>query len=221
AGINNQNFIMEDRETGSWWQQVSGEAIQGPLKGTRLARVFHDELSFGDWMREVPGGRVLRPAADTAWIRFSRGWEEETAGLPVRVNAPLDPALEPRAVVAGVQIGATAKAYPMDRVRAQAPVHDRVGGVPIVLLIGPDGKSVRVFEARLDSLPLEFLRPVGGPPGEVIDAGSAGRWSFRGEALSGPWQGRRLKPVFVLLDYWFDWKTYHPATGLYTLGAKE
>jgi hypothetical protein len=36
AGINNQNFIMRDEETGSWWQQVSGEAIHGPLKGRRL-----------------------------------------------------------------------------------------------------------------------------------------------------------------------------------------
>jgi hypothetical protein len=32
AGINNQNFIMRDEETGTWWQQVSGTAIQGPLK---------------------------------------------------------------------------------------------------------------------------------------------------------------------------------------------
>jgi Protein of unknown function (DUF3179) len=46
AGINNQNFIMRDEETGSWWQQVTGEAIQGPLKGQRLRPVFHDELTF-------------------------------------------------------------------------------------------------------------------------------------------------------------------------------
>ena len=24
AGINNQNFIMQDEETGTWWQQVTG-----------------------------------------------------------------------------------------------------------------------------------------------------------------------------------------------------
>ena len=39
AGINNQNFIMRDEETGSWWQQVSGEAMLGPLKGRRLKPV--------------------------------------------------------------------------------------------------------------------------------------------------------------------------------------
>ena len=61
AGINNQNFIMRDEETGSWWQQVSGEAIQGPMKGKRLNAVFWDELSFATWKRERPNGRVLLP----------------------------------------------------------------------------------------------------------------------------------------------------------------
>jgi hypothetical protein len=39
VGINNQNFVMQDDQTGSWWQQVSGEAILGPLKGRRLTLV--------------------------------------------------------------------------------------------------------------------------------------------------------------------------------------
>ena len=221
AGINNQNFIMQDRETGSWWQQVSGEAIQGPLKGKKLTRVFHDELSFAAWSRERPGGRVLRPAADSAWIRFSSDWEKETAELPVRVHATLDSKLPPRALIAGVDIGGTAKAYPVDRVLVQAPLHDRVGGASIVLLVGGDGRSIRAFEARLDGLPLEFIKPAEGEAGVVVDVGSGSRWSFQGEAISGPLSGRRLAPVFLLLDYWFDWYTYHPGTGVYLLGTRE
>jgi len=61
AGINNQNFIMRDEETGSWWQQVSGKAIHGPLQGRQLKSVFHDEVSFEVWKREQPQGRVLKP----------------------------------------------------------------------------------------------------------------------------------------------------------------
>jgi hypothetical protein len=221
AGINNQNFIMEDRETGSWWQQVSGMAIRGSLRGKRLARVFHDELTFREWTKELPGGRVLLPASDSTWRVFSSGWEEETSKLPVRVNAALDPRLAPRALVAGVEIGGTAKAYPVDRVRAQAPVHDRVGGVPIALFVGADGKSIRAFEARIDPLELEFIRPVEGEPGIAVDVGTGSRWSFQGEALSGPLAGKRLTPVYLLLDYWFDWKTYHPASGVYLLGNRQ
>lgn len=220
AGINNQNFIMQDRETGSWWQQVTGEAIQGPLKGRHLARVFHDELTFREWMKELPGGRVLQPAADSAWRSFSAGWEEETARLPVRVHRTVDPALPPRTLIAGVDIGGIAKAYPLDRIAAQAPLHDRLGGTPIVLFIGPDGKSVRVFESRLGSLQLEFIRPAEGEPGMVVDVETGSRWSFRGQAVSGALAGKQLTPVYVLLDYWFDWKTYHMESGVYLLGSQ-
>ena len=221
AGINNQNFIMQDRETGSWWQQVSGEAIQGPLKGRRLARVFHDELTFREWTRELPGGRVLLPASDTAWKSFSAGWEEETSKLPVRVHRALDPSLAPRTVIAGLDVGGSSKAYPVDRVAAQAPVHDRLGGTPIVLFMGPDGKSIRAFESRVGALQLEFIRPAEAEPGIVVDVGTGSRWSFQGEALSGALAGKRLTPVYLLLDYWFDWKTYHPGTAVYRLGSRE
>ncbi|NOT08452.1 MAG: DUF3179 domain-containing protein, partial [Gemmatimonadales bacterium] len=191
-GINNQNFIMRDRETGSWWQQVSGEAIRGPLKGTKLKRVFHDELTFKAWRSEWPGGRVLVPSAtDTAWKRYAQGWEEQTGKYPVKIHGALDPQLAPRAIVMGIEVGEVSKAYPLDRILAQAPIHDRVGGLPIVLLVGEDGKSVRAFEARLDTVALELVRTVGEALGQVTDVGSGSRGNFRGEAVSGPLLGRR------------------------------
>ena len=39
AGINNQNFLMRDEETGTYWQQISGRAIAGPLQGKQLTLV--------------------------------------------------------------------------------------------------------------------------------------------------------------------------------------
>ena len=221
AGINNQNFIMQDEETGTWWQQVSGEAILGPLKGKRLARVFHDELTFSRWIGEAPGGRVLVPAADTAWKRFSKDWETKTAKEPVRIHAPLDARLPPRSVILGVEIGGVARAFPLERIVAQAPLHDRVGGVPIVLLVAEDGASVRAYEARVDSREVELVRPAGAAAGECADLATGSRWNFRGEAVAGPLTGKRLTPVYLLKDYWFDWKTYHPATSVYLLGNRE
>lgn len=218
AGINNQNFIMQDRETGSWWQQVSGKAILGPLRGKQLVRVLHDELTFRAWTAEAPGGRVLQPATDTAWRRFSADWEVHTARAPVRVHAPLDQRLAPRAIIFGLELAGAAKAYPQERVLAQAPLHDRLGGTPLVLLVGPDGKSVRAFDARLDGKELELVRLPDGPPGEWRDLETGSRWDFRGRAVGGPLQGRRLLALYLLKDYWFDWMTYHPATAVYLLG---
>ena len=36
AGIHNQNFLMRDEQSGSFWQQVSGRCIAGPMKGAPL-----------------------------------------------------------------------------------------------------------------------------------------------------------------------------------------
>ena len=220
AGINNQNFIMADRETGTWWQQVTGLAIRGPLQGRRLTRVFHDELSFRTWTGEYPGGRVLEPVADSAWIRNWKDELEHTPTRPVRVTAPLDDRLPPRAIVAGIDLGGSSKAYPMDRVLAQAPLHDRLGGTPLVILVDEDGQSVRAFEARVDGHPIELVRLTDSSRA-WMDVGTGSRWSFQGEAIEGLLKGRKLAPVYLLKDYWFDWKTYHPTTELYLLGERR
>lgn len=215
AGINNQNFLMADEETGSWWQQVTGEAIQGPLKGRRLDLVFHDEIAFRDWQREHPGGRVLRPDPVSGRLE-SEGWETGVARLPVVVKPAKGDPLGPRELVAGIRLGDAARAYPFAALRQQNPVQDAVGGVPVILIVGEDGRSVRAFERRVDGRELQlFLKPASSPLALVDETGSV--WSFAGEAVSGPLAGKKLSKVYVLKDYWFDWKAYNPRTTVYAL----
>lgn len=217
TGINNQNFLMEDGETGSWWQQVTGQALHGPFKGRRLALVFHDEISFADWKREHPAGRVLRPDDSVPWRAFSENWEEETARAPVVVPVPPGDPLGPREIVVGVSLRNVAKAYPLATLRQQSPVMDTVGGVPILLVVGEDGRSVRGFERTLGGLDLSLFQKPGTSPLRLVDAETGSEWSFAGEAVSGPLKGKRLTKVFVMKDYWFDWRAYNPRTRIYTL----
>jgi hypothetical protein len=221
AGINNQNFIMADAETGSWWQQVSGEALHGPLKGRRLADVYHEELSFGVWRREHPQGRVLRPdATNDEWKQFSEDWEAKTARAPVVTQQDARDALAPRDVVVGVTADGAAKAYPLAAVERQGLIVDQLGGTRLLVALGDDRKSVRVFESTLDGRPLEFYARPGASPFEMIDAETNTTWDFTGRATSGPLAGRELKKLPALKDYWFDWKLYHPQTSVYALGQR-
>jgi hypothetical protein len=220
AGINNQNFLMQDDETGSWWQQVSGEALAGPLRGRRLEPVFHDEISFALWKREQPDGKVLRPEESAPWRKFSENWEAETAKAPVVTpRLPGEP-LPPREIVAGVRVGDEAKAYPLAALQKQSPIVDSVGGVPIVLVVGEDGRSVRAFRRTVDGRELHLFAKPGAKPLRLVDDATTSEWSFAGEAVSGPLAGKRLEKVPVLLDYWFDWRTYNPQTAVYKLGAR-
>lgn len=221
AGINNQNFIMRDEETGSWWQQVSGEAIQGPMKGAKLNPVFHDELSFAVWKREQPGGRVLKPDPRVAAKYESADWEEKYEKL--RVVTPVDAAdkLPPRALVVGVKLNGEARAYPVTTLEKQSPILDELGGVPLLIVLGEDKKSVRVFERSVEGRALEFFVKPDSQPLQLIDAETATTWDFTGKAVSGPLAGKQLKRVALLKDYWFDWKIYNPKTSVFTLGERE
>jgi hypothetical protein len=220
TGINNQNFLMGDEQTGSWWQQVTGEARFGPLKGRRLELVPYEEISFAAWKREHPGGRVLRPDDGAPWRAFSRDWERETARLPVVTPVRAGDPLPPREVVVGVRLGGASRAYPLAALARQSPVEDAVGSVPLLLVVGEDGMSVRGFERTVDGRELHlFLRP-GPPPLRLVDAETGSDWSFAGDATRGPLAGKRLAKVFVLKDYWFDWKGYNQGTSVYGLGRR-
>jgi Protein of unknown function (DUF3179) len=214
AGINNQNFIMRDDETGSWWQQVSGEAIFGPLKGARLKQVIHDELSMATWKTEQPRGRVLRPDQRVAADYETADWEERYARLQTVTPANPEDPFPPRELVIGISAGGESKAYPLSVLRRQSPIIDTLGGVPIVVLVGDDNKSVRAYDRRLDGRELEFFARPGLSPLRLVDT-TGSDWDFSGKAISGSLAGSSLQKIAVLPDYWFDWKAYHPETKIY------
>ena len=221
AGINNQNFIMRDEETGSWWQQVSGEAIHGPLKGKRLTNVYNDELTFAVWKRENRQGRVLKPDERVKRRYMPANWEEFVA--KEQVVTPVDPRdkLSPRTLIAGLVVNGKALAYPLPALEKQRLILSAVGSgggvTPIFIVLGDDNKSVRAFERTVDGRTLEFYVKPGTSPVQLTDE-TATTWDFNGKAVSGTLAGKQLKKIFALKDFWFDWKIYHPDTTVYTLG---
>lgn len=245
AGINNQNFLMRDKETGTWWQQITGKAIYGPLRGATLELVDSDELTFGEWKTEVADGKVLAPVPK--YIKeYDSNWEPEVAKLPVVISFP-GTELKSRDVVVGLEIEGTSRAYPWDALVKQSPVMDHVDGMPLLLAVGPDGKSFRVFVSRIDGKDAEFFlkkdeesdppkastsssaqstnsNSSSAPPAKktdsprpwiLLDATTASEWNFQGCATSGTAQGKCLERVNALKDYWFDWRNYHPDTTIY------
>jgi Protein of unknown function (DUF3179) len=217
AGINNQNFLMRDKETGTWWQQITGKAIYGRLQGASLELVFSDELTFGEWKSEVSDGKVLAPVPKYV-KEYDSNWEPEVAKLPVVISFP-GTELKSRDVVLGLEIEGASRAYPWEKLVKQSPVVDRIRGVPLLLAIGPDGKSFRVFKSRIDGKDAEFF--LKGETGDapkswtLLDTATASEWNFQGCAISGPSQGKCLDRFPALKDYWFDWRNYHPDTTIY------
>ena len=224
AGINNQNFLMRDQETGTWWQQITGQAIYGPLRGASLELVLSDELTFGEWKSEVSDGKVLAPVPKYG-KEYDSDWEAKVAQLPVVIRFP-GTELKPRDVVVGLKLDGASRAYPWEKLVKQSPVVDHIQGVPLLIAVGPDGKSFRVFKGRIDGKDAEFFlkaetevatkaAPATPKSWTLLDTATASEWNFQGCAISGPAQGKCLDPIPALKDYWFDWRNYHPDTTIY------
>jgi hypothetical protein len=213
AGINNQNFLMRDKETGTWWQQITGKAIYGPLQGAALNLLLSDELTFAEWKTEYPAGQVLAPVPKYT-KEYDSNWEPDVAKLPVVISFP-GTELKSRDVVIGLTTNGGARAYPWETFAKQSPVVDRVNGTPLLLVLGPDGKSFRVFLSRIDGRDAEFFLQAESKDWMLVDSTTASQWNFQGCAISGPAQGKCLDRVPALKDYWFDWRNYHPDTTVY------
>ncbi len=214
SGINNQNFIMRDEETGTYWQQINGLAISGPLKGRQLTLVPYDELTFATWKSEQPAGTVLNDVPKYVSEYETPDWDVRMARVSTVIQFA-EHGMKARDLMLGIQAFGVSRAFLMDRVLKDKLVKDHVGAEPVLLVVAEDNQSVRVFRDRIpgvDAAP-DFYRLTPPKPGALfMDASTGSEWNFQGCAISGKEQGVCLERVQALKDYWFDWRNYNPRT---------
>lgn len=86
-----------------------------------------------------------------------------------------------------------------------------------MVIMSDDRKSVRAFETTVDGQNLEFFAKADAKPLTLVDQQSGSEWDFSGRCVNGQFKEHQLKRVDVLVEYFFDWKNYHPESSLYQL----
>lgn len=222
AGINDQNFLMRDEQTGTYWQQISGMGVSGPLAGRRLTLVSSDELTFRQWRAENPRGTVLNDVPGFAGEYARPDWDVHMRKAPTVISYP-EHGLTARDLMLGIDAFGPGRAFLVEEIRSAKLVNDRAGSEPVLLVTGPDGQSIRAFRRRIQGVAgvPEFYRieDAGSDPLAALfmDAHTGSRWNFQGCAVSGKLQGACLEHVESIQDYWFDWRRYHPDTTIFRL----
>jgi hypothetical protein len=61
VGMDHFNAMFEDETTKSWWQQATGKAIIGPMKGYQLKEIHSEQMRLADWLFLHPNSEVLQP----------------------------------------------------------------------------------------------------------------------------------------------------------------
>jgi hypothetical protein len=59
--LRNSDLVMWDRQTESWWQQFTGEAIVGSYTGAELKMLPSRVMSYGEFVERWPNNPVLVP----------------------------------------------------------------------------------------------------------------------------------------------------------------
>jgi hypothetical protein len=60
--LRHSDLVMYDRQTESWWQQFTGEAIVGEMAGAELTLLASRLVPFGQFAGQFPDGQVLVPS---------------------------------------------------------------------------------------------------------------------------------------------------------------
>jgi hypothetical protein len=210
-----RNGIMVVKsEDGTLWSALSGAAIEGPQKGTRLNRIPSLVTTWGHWL-------MLHPES-TAYDLFD-GERYTTVDLPQQHSLEAaqtvdegDLALGRFDPVLGIETNGVTKAYPIDTTQERACFRDMVDGTPIaVFWYGPTETAV-AFSSRLDDRTLTFYADEVSPEtAPFMDKETGSRWTLAGRAVDGPLRGRELTWVSGLQCRWYAWVAEYPETAVY------
>jgi hypothetical protein len=214
------NEVQKDLETGTSWQQATGEAIDGPLKGTRLTLYPVVRTTWGEWRKRYPRTLVLKPLpgyAERMPNQSKRIKEVTRLGPTGAPNGALvvDRRLPARETVAGLEVGRETVAYPFSALRIARVVNDRVGGLPIVIVHQPSSDTTTAFDARSKGKVLTF-QAANDDASSVIDLDTRSTWNAYGLCLAGPLKGTQLKHVILVPQFWFAWSQFHQGTRVFT-----
>src|SRR4030095_4606659 len=123
------------------------------------------------------------------------------------------------ALVYGVEVGGSAKSYPLSEVHAGGGVvNDRVAEKRVVVVArGP--LDVMAFDRTVKGRDLTF-RASTGLQAVMQDDETGSDWAGGGEAVGGSLRGERLQSVDGYLVEWHVWSAYNPGAELFGVRAR-
>ncbi len=150
----NSDMLLYDRQSESLWSQIMGEAISGPLAGSRLASIPVQHTTWEAWQQQGPS-QVL--SLDTGHERdYSRSPygnydSDEAIYFPVTARSRQ---YHPKERVLGIELAGQARAYPFKELaQSVSPLHDTIGGNKVVIHFDAAARSGRIFDSEGRELP--------------------------------------------------------------------
>jgi len=209
-------LVMYDHQTDSLWSQFLGEAVKGPLSGTKLTLLAAQMTSWGAWKEAHRDTTALAKSGFDGSDSYAGYYRGGSAGILGEAND--DRRLATKELVVGLVEEDGQRAYSLGDLKLAPVLNDSFLGRPIVVTMLPGSTSAAVFDRRLDGRTLFFEEsPAQGEgPKLMSDQETGSTWRVTtGEAVAGPLAGRRLTRLPSHVSFWFAWTDFYPNTELY------
>ena len=214
-------LVMYDHQTRSLWSHITGEAVQGTLKGKSLRMLAAmPQIDWKTWRLNFPATKVLSVPVNLvdktilieerrrdSYAQYHASPETGVSGMQYS-----DARLNNKELVVGVKHHDQHRAYPFSAFERQPVINDRVGNVPILVFHERRSRATAVYNRTLDGTPLEFESSR-----DYFAVDRSGTiWNLiTGLATEGKYKGKRLERLPSINLYWFAWARYYPDTTIY------
>lgn len=206
-------LVMYDRQTGTLWSQLLGEAVQGELQGTKLEFLPSIQTTWEAWKSANPDTLALRKGYYGARDPYDSYYASSRPGV-IGENTQ-DERLYVKEFVVGVELNGIPVAFPFSVLNAEPVVNYEIGAEPVLVVFNPETGTGVVYHREVDGQVLSFSHVDGNT---ILDDETGTTWNgLTGEALDGPLVGSVLTRVKSTSSFWFGWKDFYPDSEIYGL----
>lgn len=204
-------LVIQDLQTKSLWSQISGECIQGPREGEKLAIFPAFYTTFAEFAKSYPDGLLLsKPNKGEAGSVY-QDYFSDSAKIGIFGRVETFEQLEPKAKIFGVRVdnhqGAVTLEYLETNNFALLSISDRM----IIVTYDKRSETVAAFN-------LGQVTQTGRADFSMVDSkialgdGTVSWEAFTGKLSSGT--GVDLQSVPVITAFWFAWASFFPNSDL-------
>jgi hypothetical protein len=204
VGMDHFNAMFEDNSTKTWWRQVTGEAVAGPLKGSALPEVESMQMTLGKFFFMYPFGKVMQ--ADVASVeKYDSAARYEKGKSKSHLTRMDTLSWKDKSWVVGVEDGEFSKAYDWINLKSKGIIQDKLGNTPVIVALSSDGGTFAAFEIPADTLVFTMKN-------DTLFANEIA-YDFSGRNING--STSPLRRIKAYQEFWHSWRTFHPNSERY------
>jgi hypothetical protein len=231
--LRNSGLIMADKQTETWWQQLTGLGLVGELANIELDVIPSMIISVKDFFIRYPDGKILSPETGTnSQKKYGTNPYEnydDITGVPYEKyfdHSKLDSRLPPMERLIDIKGNKGYKVYPFSIIAKEGIINDYYDGRNIVIFYkkgtvsvlnnkkiikSKDIGSATVFSSEIDDNILTFEKI----NGKILDKETKSFWDITGHCIQGYYKGRELIPEKHSNHFAFAWLSFHPESEIY------